>query len=96
MNEINKLIKDKTKLSDRVSAGLERALKLQKQNGKKFISDEEIDKLIDDVINEELGGLLKPKEELTQENCPHPSHRVRENISGGRFDECLDCGKRWG
>lgn len=43
-----------------------------------------------------IGYPSEPKKELTQENCPHPSHRVRENISGGRFDECLDCGKTWG
>jgi len=22
--------------------------------------------------------------------------RVEENLSGGRFDRCLDCGKTWG
>lgn len=27
-------------------------------------------------------------------NCKHIN--IRENLSGGRFDECLDCGKRWG
>ena len=26
--------------------------------------------------------------------CEHK--RIRENIAGGRFDECLDCGKTWG
>lgn len=31
---------------------------------------------------------------IDQYNCPHKN--VKENISGGRFDECLDCGKIWG
>lgn len=26
--------------------------------------------------------------------CSHL--RVEENLSGGRFDRCLDCGKTWG
>jgi len=26
--------------------------------------------------------------------CEHK--RISENIAGGRFDECLDCGKIWG
>ena len=26
--------------------------------------------------------------------CEHKN--VRENLGGGRFDECIDCGKRWG
>lgn len=33
-------------------------------------------------------------QKISQDNCPHK--RVRENLSGGRFDECLDCGKTWG
>ena len=59
MNEINKLIKDKTKLRDRISAGLDRELKRQKKAGKKFISDEEVDKLVDSIIKEELGDAWK-------------------------------------
>jgi hypothetical protein len=55
MNEINKLIKDKPTLTERISAGLDRELKRQKKAGKKFISDEEIDTLIDRIIKEELG-----------------------------------------
>lgn len=27
-------------------------------------------------------------------SCEHKN--VRENLDGGRFDECKDCGKRWG
>ena len=59
MNEINKLIKDKTKLRDRISAGLDRELKRQKKAGKQFISDEEVDDLIDKIIKEELGDAWK-------------------------------------
>lgn len=55
MNEINKLIKDKPKLTERISIGLDRELKRQKKAGKKFISDEEIDTLIDAIIKEEIG-----------------------------------------
>jgi hypothetical protein len=59
MSEINKLIKDKQKLSERISAGLDRELKRQKKAGKKFISDEEVDTLIDQIIKEELGDAWK-------------------------------------
>lgn len=59
MNEINKLIKDKSKLIERISAGLDRELKRQKKAGKKFISDEEIDTLVDKLIKEELGDAWK-------------------------------------
>ena len=59
MNEINKLIKDKTKLTERISAGLDRELKRQKKAGKKFISDEEVDSLIDHIIKDELGDAWK-------------------------------------
>ena len=59
MNEINKLIKDKPKLRDRISAGLDRELKRQKKAGKKFLSDEEIDTIIDGIIKEELGSAWK-------------------------------------
>lgn len=55
MNKINNLIKDKAKLSERVTAGLDRELKRQKKAGKKFLSDEEIDILVDNIIKEELG-----------------------------------------
>ena len=33
----------------------------QKKAGKKFLSDEEIDTLIDDIIKEELGDAYKEK-----------------------------------
>lgn len=59
MNEIDKLIKDKPRLTERISAGLDRELKRQKKSGKKFISDEEIDTLIDGIIKEELGDAWK-------------------------------------
>jgi hypothetical protein len=55
MNEINTLIENKPKLTERISAGLGRELERQKKAGKKFISDEEIDTLIDGIIKEELG-----------------------------------------
>ena len=61
MNEINKLINDKPKLTERINAGLDRELKRQKKAGKKFLSDEEIDTLIDDIIKEELGDAYKEK-----------------------------------
>jgi hypothetical protein len=61
MNNINKLIKDKLGLTERVNVGLERELKRQKKAGKKFISDEEIDVMIDKIIKEELGDSWKEK-----------------------------------
>jgi len=45
---------DKLMLHERISLGLDRELQRQKDNGKKFISDEEIDAIIDQVIKEEL------------------------------------------
>lgn len=61
MNEINKVINDKPYLDERVSMGLNRELKRQKEAGKKFLSDEEIDSLIDKIIKEELGDGWKEK-----------------------------------
>lgn len=49
------VVKGSLNLSERVSAGLDRELKRQKKAGKKFLSDEEIDTLIDGIIKEELG-----------------------------------------
>ena len=48
-------------LHDRVEAGLDRELKRQKAAGKKFISDDEIDSLVDEIIKEELGDSYKEK-----------------------------------
>ncbi|MFW6247371.1 MAG: hypothetical protein ACOC22_04350 [bacterium] len=59
MNNINKLIKDKKTLTDKVEEGLVRELQRQKKAGKKFISDEEVDKLVDEVIKEELKDAWK-------------------------------------
>lgn len=59
MNEINSLIKNKIKLSERISVGLDRELKRQKKAGKKFLSDEEVDMLVDKIIKEELGDNWK-------------------------------------
>ena len=59
MNNINKLMINKKTLNDKVEAGLIRELQRQKKAGKKFISDEDIDKLVDEVIKEELGDAWK-------------------------------------
>ena len=59
MPNINKVIKDKKTLQERVSAGLDRELTRQKEAGKKFITDIEIDNLIDGIIKEELGDSWK-------------------------------------
>jgi hypothetical protein len=61
MNNINNLIKDKKKLTERVMAGLDRELKRQKAAGKKFLSNEEVDNLIDSIFKEELGDSWKEK-----------------------------------
>jgi len=55
MNNINELIKDKPKLSERVQQGLTRELRRQKKAGKEFLSDQEVDDLVDKIIKEELG-----------------------------------------
>lgn len=57
--QITKVIKDKPNLTERISAGLDRELQRQKKAGAKFISDEEIDTLIDSIIKEELGDAWK-------------------------------------
>lgn len=49
----------KPNLHERVEAGLDRELKRQKFAGKQFLSDEEIDKLVDKIIKEELGDKWK-------------------------------------
>jgi hypothetical protein len=55
MNNITKLLKDKPSLHIRIEEGLEKELKRQKIAGKKFINNEEIDNLINDIIKSELG-----------------------------------------
>lgn len=55
MKTINQALK-KPYLHERVEAGLERELKRQKAAGKKFITDEEVDTLVDNIIKEELGN----------------------------------------
>lgn len=51
----------KLNLRERVEAGLDRELKRQKSAGKKFLSDAEIDSLVDSIIKEELGESYKEK-----------------------------------
>lgn len=58
MKTINQTLK-KPYLHERVEAGLERELKRQKAAGKKFITDDEVDALVDDIIKEELGDNYK-------------------------------------
>lgn len=41
-----------------------------------------------DNVGHTCDEIMKVKE------CNHL--RVEENLSGGRFDRCLDCGKTWG
>lgn len=45
--------------SERITAGLDRELKRQKMAGKKFISDQEVDIIIDGIIKDELGYKYK-------------------------------------
>lgn len=59
MNNIDKLIKDKPKLAEIVQEGLTRELRRQKEAGKEFLSDKEVDDLVDKIIKEELGDAWK-------------------------------------
>lgn len=67
--------------------------------------------IINNMVNVELSNkhtvynpteLVNLKEQLTLYNVVEPKGKVcehknvRENIAGGRFDECMDCGKTWG
>ena len=54
MNKINQVINDKESLHKRIDKRLTLKLKQQKAEGKKFITDEKIDELIDQCIEEEL------------------------------------------
>jgi len=54
MNKINQVINDKESLHNRIDKRLTLKLKQQKTEGKKFITDDKIDKLIDQCIEEEL------------------------------------------
>jgi hypothetical protein len=51
---IEKLIADKKTLGERVHERISVELQRQKDGGKKFISDEEIDNLIDEIITDEI------------------------------------------
>tara|TARA_R110000822_G_scaffold25937_13_gene78489 strand:+ start:1268 stop:1510 length:243 start_codon:yes stop_codon:yes gene_type:complete len=57
MNVLNELINDESKLNERISASLDRELSRQKLAGKEFISDDALDKLIDDIVKAELGDV---------------------------------------
>jgi len=58
-HSIIKVINDQKTMQDIVSAGIDRELKRQKAAGKKFISDEAINNLVDTIIKEELGEAYK-------------------------------------
>jgi predicted nucleotide-binding protein (sugar kinase/HSP70/actin superfamily) len=51
--ELNLLINDKKSRWDRVDERLKTVLKQQKKNGKEFINNSDVDKLIDQIIKEE-------------------------------------------
>jgi hypothetical protein len=53
-HKIEELINDKKKLSDRIHDRISVELQRQKENGKEFISDEEIDELIDGILKDEI------------------------------------------
>lgn len=53
-SKVNKLDTNDTYLQSRIAKKIEEELKKQKENGKVFISDNEIDKLINDILKEEL------------------------------------------
>jgi hypothetical protein len=59
MTDIDELLKDRPEFFKRISLGLDRELKRQKEAGKKFISDDEVDRLVDNIIKEELGDSWK-------------------------------------
>lgn len=49
----NVILNDQNKFINKINVGLNRALIRQKKDGKEFISDKEIDELIDKIIEEE-------------------------------------------
>lgn len=51
---VSKLLKSPKKLHDRIQDRLTLELQRQKDDGKKFISNEEIDAIIDDIIKDEI------------------------------------------
>jgi hypothetical protein len=53
-HKIEELINDKKMLYDRIHDRISVELQRQKENGKEFISDEEIDKLIDGILKDEI------------------------------------------
>jgi len=69
-------------LQERVSLGLDRELQRQKDNGKKFISDEEIDVIVDQVIKEEL----EKSKSLKTENIPEEEHSYLQGFID-QFDD---------
>lgn len=57
--------------------------------GVKIVSDDNALKAM-----EEYASQFNPEAKEASVKCEHKN--VRENLQGGRFDECLDCGKIWG
>ncbi len=66
MNKIDDLIKNKPKLHERVMNGVDRELKRQISAGKEFISDDDVDKLIDEILKEEMGDAWKENYETSK------------------------------
>lgn len=56
--------------------------------GVKVVEDDNAIKAMEEYASQ----FKKPKKAKVV--CQHKN--IRENLQGGRFDECLDCGKTWG
>jgi hypothetical protein len=96
---------DESTLQERISLGLDRELQRQKDAGKKFISDAEIDAIVDQVIKEELEKTKsfkteniseEPKqEESKQETLEEAAENwVRKPIIGTRRESFI-AGAEW-
>jgi hypothetical protein len=85
-------------LTQRVSSGLDRELQRQKKAGKQFLSDDEIDKLVDNIIKEEMGDAWKEsyekaKQETTLEEA---AKEFANNSASCDYEEGINVGKYQG
>jgi hypothetical protein len=64
---INDLIKNKAPLSERIDKRLDLLLAEQKAQGKQFLSDGDIDRIVKEVLDKELGKKYLAAEDIEQE-----------------------------
>ena len=97
--EIDLLLKDIFKMQDKIQSRLENTLKQRKKDGYKFITNKEIDDIIDSAIKEESDYLNHTKQ--LDVICPHCFKTIPKvimsvlNINNIGTINCYHCQKKY-